>query len=130
MHSRELTDKAVAIIEEDFALLEGVHELAEKLGVTDCHLIRAFKADTGISPGQRLISTRIEVAKLILRHRAYSIETVAQIVGYSGANYFCKVFRRATGMTPVSYRKLPGPETALSNRDQLLLETLDRFSHT
>ena len=125
-----LVEKAIAIIEEEFALISGVGELAEMLGVSDCHLIRCFKASTGLSPGQYLISTRIRIARLLLSHRNYSVETIAQMIGYSGANYFCKVFRRAAGISPQAYRESQLPAPNLSEEDRMLLEELDRLSHT
>ena len=140
-----LTEKAIATIENSFALLPGVAELADMLGVTDCHLIRCFKAGTGLSPGQYLVRTRVRVAKLLLIHRGYSIEATAQMVGFSGANYFCKVFRRATGLSPGAYRTQHSPPLqgtgqeaggspldtgGLSPADKALLEKLDRLTHT
>ena len=33
------------------------------------------------------------------------LELVASLCGFSGANYFCRVFRRSTGLTPAAWRK-------------------------
>lgn len=46
----------------------------------------------------------IDAAKLLLLNREYPVETVANMTGYAGANYFCKVFRRLTGESPGEYR--------------------------
>ena len=132
MRQNNLTEKAIASIDGGFALLSGIDELAGMLGVTKCHLIRAFTADTGISPGKRLAARRISAAMLILRHRDYSIDTVANMVGYSGANYFCKAFRRAAGESPGAYRQrqAAASQPPLSTADKNLLERLDRLAHT
>ena len=130
MHIKDLTGKAIATIEANFALLSGVDELAGQLGVAKCHLIRAFKSQAGLTPGQYLVSTRIKAAKLILCHRAYSVEAVANMVGYSGANYFCKVFRRAVGESPHAWRARQAQPPALSDTEKTLIEYLDRLSHT
>ena len=99
-----LVCNAITLMERDFARMAGVDELAERLGVTKCHLIRTFSDAVGISPGQFLTKIRLKNAKLYLCSRQYPLETVAGLVGFAGANYFCKVFRKATGMTPGEYR--------------------------
>ena len=48
---------------------------------------------------------RLQAAKLLLAHRTYPLELVASLCGFSGANYFCRVFRRSTGLTPAAWRK-------------------------
>lgn len=100
----ELVRGAIDLIRSEPAFLAGVDELAEKLGVSKSHLIRTFTAEVGESPGKFLQRERIDAAKLLLLNREYPVETVANMTGYAGANYFCKVFRRLTGESPGEYR--------------------------
>ena len=131
MNISNLPEKAAAVIDEEFSLISGVDELSEMLGVTNCHIVRCFKKSLGITPGRYLAERRLYAAKLILAYRDYSVETVAQMVGYSGANYFCKVFRRFTGETPAAFRKTHSATDfpALSVKDSAFLEELDRQSY-
>jgi len=99
-----LVRDAVDHILRNYAFLTGVDELAEQVGVAKSHLIRRFTAETGQGPGKYLQQVRLEQARLLLRNREYSIDLVASMVGYSGSNYFCKVFRRTVGESPGSYR--------------------------
>lgn len=99
-----LVRRAVAAIEQNFAGLYGVEELSEQLGVSKSHLVRAFRAATGTTPGQYLAAVRIEAAKALLSLRDDSLELVASLCGFSGANYFCKAFKKHTGMTPAAWR--------------------------
>ena len=48
---------------------------------------------------------RIEAAKRLLLQSSMSISAVGETVGVSDYNYFSKVFRSATGMTPSAFRK-------------------------
>ena len=48
---------------------------------------------------------RIEAAKRLLLQSSMPISTVGEMVGISDYNYFSKVFRSATGMTPSAFRK-------------------------
>lgn len=37
-------------------------------------------------------------------HREYPLEVVASLCGFSGANYLCRVFKKATGQSPTAWR--------------------------
>ena len=56
-------------------------------------------------PGRFLTSVRIEAAKLLLAEREYSLEMIAGLCGFSGANYLCRVFKRETGLSPAAWRE-------------------------
>ena len=58
----------------------------------------------GRTPGQYLTGVRLEAAKLLLARREYPLEVVASLCGFSGANYLCRVFKKATGQTPAAFR--------------------------
>lgn len=105
-----LVEAAAAIIQEEFPFLEGVDELAERLEVSAAHLGRVFTKKIGISPGKYITRVRIEYAKLLLRDPDTTISYVAEASGFANANYFAKVFRRETGMSPSEYLEgSPGP---------------------
>ncbi len=101
-----LVAQAVLAIRQNYAGLYGVDELARQLGVSKSHLVRVFTAQMGTGPGQYLIQTRIEAAKVLLAQRDYSLEVIASLCGFSGANYLCKVFKKHTGQTPGMFRAL------------------------
>ncbi len=100
----QLVAQAIAAMRENYAGLYGVEELSESLGVSKSHLVRVFKAAVGIPPGQYLTEVRIEAAKQLLCHREYSLEVIASLCGFSGANYLCRVFKKVTGQSPASWR--------------------------
>ena len=99
-----LVAQAITAMREHYAGLYGVEELSESLGVSKSHLVRAFKSQVGITPGQYLTNVRIDAAKQLLCHREYSLDVVASLCGFSGANYLCRVFKQRTGMTPAAFR--------------------------
>lgn len=102
---KSLADQAAEIIENEFPLLEGIDDLADRLAVSKCHLIRCFSAQRGVSPGQYLISTRLEAVCAYLAREDYMLDIIAGLTGFSCGNYLCKVFRKAYGVTPRSYRE-------------------------
>ncbi|WP_325200934.1 helix-turn-helix transcriptional regulator [Oscillibacter sp.] len=98
-----LVEAAVAIIQEEFPFLEGLDELAGRLEVSAAHLGRVFTKKIGISPGKYITRVRIEYAKLLLLDPDTTISYVAEASGFANANYFAKVFRRETGLSPTEY---------------------------
>ena len=64
-----LVAAAIEDIRRNYAGLYGVEELSERLGVSKSHLVRAFTAALGVSPGRYLTSVRIEAAMRLLLHR-------------------------------------------------------------
>ena len=98
-----LVESAIAIIQEEFPFLEGLEDLAQRLGVSKAHLSRTFLRKTGLSPGRYIVRVKIEYAKLLLQDKDISIAYVAEAAGFANANYFAKVFRRETGMSPSEY---------------------------
>ncbi len=47
---------------------------------------------------------RVEHAKKLLENISININDISSKVGYRDSNYFEKVFKRITGVTPTEYR--------------------------
>ena len=114
---------AVAIedIRRNYAGLYGVEELSERLGVSKSHLVRTFTAAIGVPPGKYLTTVRIEAAQRLLLHREYTLDVVASLCGFSGANYLCRVFKKETGQSPAQWRAMAGhaAQSGLSPEESL-----------
>ena len=103
-----LVAEAIADIRENYAGLYGVEELSEQLGVSKSHLVRTFTAAVGVPPGRYLTTVRIEAAMRLLLHREYTLDVIASLCGFSGANYLCRVFKKETGHSPAQWRAMAG----------------------
>lgn len=103
-----LVAEAIEDIRANYAGLYGVEELSERLGVSKSHLVRTFTAAVGVSPGRYLTTVRVEAAMRLLLHREYTLDVVASLCGFSGANYLCRVFKKETGQSPAQWRALAG----------------------
>ena len=103
-----LVEAAIEDIRQNYAGLYGVEELSERLGVSKSHLVRTFTAAVGVPPGRYLTTVRIEAAMRLLLHREYTLDVIASLCGFSGANYLCRVFKKETGQSPAQWRALAG----------------------
>ncbi|MGN0707677.1 MAG: helix-turn-helix transcriptional regulator [Faecalibacterium sp.] len=116
-----LVAAAIEDIRSNYAGLYGVEELSERLNVSKSHLVRTFTAAVGMPPGRYLTLVRIEAAMRLLQHREYTLDVVASLCGFSGANYLCRVFKKETGQSPAQWRAMAGrvQQAELSPEEQL-----------
>lgn len=63
-----------------------------------------FKKTTGITPHQFVTRELITRAQQLIRETSRSLIEIPLDVGYTSPSSFTKVFRRVTGMTPMSFR--------------------------
>jgi len=103
--------EAAAFMEAHYDKMISLDQMADSLAVSKYHLIRTFTTAVGVSPNEYLNRFRIEQAMRLLRHTDWSVEQIAERVGYSGGSYFIKVFRKMTGLTPGSFRCEQGQMT-------------------
>jgi Response regulator containing CheY-like receiver domain and AraC-type DNA-binding domain len=85
---------------------EGIslEKTAEVLNITPEYLSMLFKREMGMNFSVFLKKFRISHAKRLLKTTDMKIYEVAQECGYSNSNYFTKVFKEVTGISPAEYR--------------------------
>ncbi len=69
------------------------------------HLARLFKKETGLSVMAFLRAIRVEAAQSFLLSSNETIAALAERLGFSSSNHFCRAFIALTGMRPMEYRK-------------------------
>lgn len=86
-----------------------ISELASFAGWTQSHLSRVVKEYTGVSPSLFIMNKRIERAcQLLVYGEMTGIKEVAYALGFEDEKYFCRCFRRITGMSASEYRAAYG----------------------
>lgn len=81
-----------------------VNGLADRLGVHRSTVCRAVRSATGQSPVAYLEECRLERALELLRTTHLPVKEVAERTGFRRSNYFCRLIRGATGLTPLEWR--------------------------
>lgn len=77
---------------------------ADEMNYTDAYFCKIFKQCFGKNFTIYLAEFRVERAKELLNDITLNVKDISECVGYRDANYFAKVFKRVTGMTPSEYR--------------------------
>lgn len=108
IHSEEnyskLTSKALQIMENNYATLTGIEEIADTLGVSFSHFTREFTKEIGTSPIKYLTNIRLSHSVKLLLETSLSIDSIAISCGFSNGNYFSKLFRKHMAISPSKYR--------------------------
>jgi len=99
-----IVKKAVNYIKLNFENPLTLEEIAETIPVNASHLSRKFKAETGMSIIDFINMNRIDAAKIYLQINTSSITEIAFLVGFNDVNYFSRVFKKMTGLTPSQFR--------------------------
>lgn len=102
--SRLLCDQTIAYLQQHLTRPFDAKHMAQSLHFHFDYLARCLKKYTGMSPLQYLHDLQIKQAKSLLEGTELSVSEIGQRIGIENANYFIRLFRKQTGMTPGQYR--------------------------
>lgn len=100
MRLRRVLDYIEAHMADDIALAD----LAAVATSSPFHFSRAFATVTGMPPYAYLMHRRIERAKSLLTGGSEPVATIAAQCGFHSSGQFSRMFKRATGISPIRYR--------------------------
>ena len=79
--------------------------LSERFDLSTIYISKMFKEKLGMNYIDFLTECRIDKAKALIQTSEKSIKEIALEVGYRDPNYFSKVFKKLTEVSPMTYRK-------------------------
>ncbi len=103
-HHDSLVKEVQDYIEEHFANVLGVEEIAHHFNVLPRTLNRRFQTNIQMRPIAYIQAVRIEQAKRLLENDETNIKSLASAVGYEDASSFGRLFKRATGLSPKAFQ--------------------------
>ena len=81
-------------------------QIAQQLNFNSSYLSKWFVKIVGETPSLYMINLRISKAKrLLLSVQELSVKQVGEMVGYADQNYFSRLFKQQTGLSPKQYRE-------------------------
>lgn len=88
---------------DDPANAASLAELAALAGMSRHHFLRAFRAETGLTPHAFRLDARINRARALLR-RGAALAELAQALGFADQAHFQRAFKARVALTPGRYR--------------------------
>lgn len=111
----DVMDNTTAYCDPDF----GVTQLTALVGSNISYVPRVIRAHLGKSVPQLINEYRIAEACRRMRDKEryghYTLQAIAQSVGFKSQNNFIAMFKRVTGVTPSTYLKNPQPPEPTEN---------------
>ena len=95
---------AVEYIERHYTENFDLKELVQSSYLSQATMYRTFKKETGMTPVEYKNHLRIQKAKSMLRTEEYTINEIADFLGFDSIYYFCRVFKQLAKMSPTQYR--------------------------
>lgn len=81
-----------------------VPALARRAEMSDRNFARAFRRETGMTPGAYVEAARVERARMALETGDQPVEVVARQAGFGTVETMRRAFRRRVGVSPGDYR--------------------------
>ena len=100
-----------------------IDDLCSEVGISRVHLYRKLKELTNQSPRDFIRNIRLKQAERLLLRDSYSINEIAEAVGFSRANNFSSAFKEQYGYPPLQWKAMQlekGAQSADSNEDETI----------
>ena len=103
-HTHHLIKKAVDYIENNYSKDISLDDISQELNLSTYYFSKLFKEEKGENFIEFLTMTRIQKAKELMKDATRSIKEISSSCGYSDPNYFSRIFKKYTGLTPTEYK--------------------------
>ena len=103
-HYSSVVQRAITYVDADLSADLSLSALAAALGVNPSYLSALFRRETGDTLTEHVNRKRIERAAQLLQATKLQVQAISQQCGISDVNYFSKLFKKYTGITPRAFR--------------------------
>jgi len=93
-------------IELDPVTPQSLDQRAKAVGLSRFHYLRLFKARFKTSPARYCLARKLDIARLLLASRQFSVKEICQLLHYKSWSNFSAAFRESAGITPKEYQLL------------------------
>lgn len=80
-----------------------VSGIAQALGFSRTYIEAVFKKTCGKTISEYMRELKISEAKYLIRKQVYTVSQISDILCFNNPQYFCRVFKKQTHMTPTQY---------------------------
>ncbi len=105
LKNKRVIEQAKQFIVEHYHEDLTLNKIAETVFMSPNYFSNLFRTEAGESFLEYLTSLRLDKAKQLLGEKDAKAFEVGEKVGYDNPQYFSKIFKKYTGMTPSEYRE-------------------------
>lgn len=99
-----IVKNALIYMKENYRNNISLQTVSEKLYISTWHLSKVLKKETDCTFIDLLNIIRIQEAKKLLEDPRYKVYEICELVGFTDAAYFVKLFKKTAGITPTEFR--------------------------
>ena len=103
-NSSDIIEDIVSYIRDNLSEELSLDELASKANLSPFYFSRLFKRETGFSPHDYILTSRINHAKYLLLTSTLSIKDICFKLGFSSESAFCTAFKKKINQSPGDFR--------------------------
>lgn len=105
VQKKDIIEETLHYIHEHLCENLTLQDLSSRVSLSPFYFTRLFKRETGFSPHEYLIESRVNAAKFMLKNSSESIKNITFSTGFSSESAFCSTFKKKVGLTPSAYRE-------------------------
>lgn len=83
-----------------------IKDLAAQAALSEFYFSRWFKAQTGTTPYEYIMTMRVNEGKNLLKSTDRALSDIAVACGFSTEGNFIRAFKKQTGLTPGAFRRM------------------------
>ena len=101
----EEVEHLVQFIDQNLSGDLSVERICHDIHVSKTGLYRLFAEHMGCGVNQYITARRMETARQLLLHTDLPVSEICTHVGIANYGYFCRLFKKRNGISPLQYRK-------------------------
>ena len=94
----------VSYINEHYCEKIALDSLCFLFNTNKTSLCQSFKSEYGVTVLNYINQLKIKEAKYLLRNSQLSVTEISEKLGFNGIHYFCRLFKKRTGLSPNEYK--------------------------
>lgn len=100
-----ILERFLRLVNQHAAHQHQIHFYADRLCLTDRYLGTVVHQASGVTAKEWIDRALVMAIKVKLRHTDLSLKQIADEMAFPNASFFCKFFRRMTGLSPGDFRE-------------------------